>query len=98
MKFIAAAPVTGTQLCTGRDANGGVPAGYYPGAACTGVPTGTALIKVPSQATTGTGWRWVSYGGVAGAVVATANGVTISGLDIDGTIDTGNNSGVTIGT
>lgn len=82
--------VTGTQLCTARDGGGGVPSGYYPAASCTGYPAGTTLTKVPSQATSGTGWVW--NGGV---VNATGNNVTISGLEISGGVDLTSYSGVT---
>lgn len=44
-------------LCTGRDSTGGVPVDTFPGAACTGVPEGVALTRVPEDATSGAGWH-----------------------------------------
>lgn len=59
-----------------------VPPSAFPDATNTGVPSGTSLLAVPSQATSGSGWSWNGF-----AVVPTGNGVTISGLDINGQYD-----------
>ncbi len=55
----------------------------YPDATNTGVPAGTTLTKVPSQATSGTNWTWNASNL---AVYITAPNVTISGLDVTGAI------------
>jgi hypothetical protein len=55
----------------------------FPDASCTGWQhTGVTLTKVPSQATSGNGWVWDS----GGYVRLTATNVTVSGLDIDGSV------------
>jgi hypothetical protein len=55
----------------------------YPDATNTGVPAGTTLTNVPSQATSGTGWTWDANNY---AVKVTTAGVTISGLNVTGSI------------
>lgn len=79
---------TSFKLCTARDGSGGVPSDAFPAAPCTGIPSGTVLTKVPSQATSGPGWKWNGY-----AVVPTASGtasapLVISGVDSEGGINT----------
>jgi hypothetical protein len=66
--------------------------GCWPGSNNTGVPTGTSLLRVPLDATSGPGWSWngtdqvmyitssnavISGVNVSGAIIATAAGVTI---------------------
>ena len=53
----------------------------YPDGTNTGVPAGVSLVKVPSQVSSGPGWEWSD---VYGAVVTTAAGAVISGLDVAG--------------
>lgn len=48
------APIS-ADICTGRDANGGVPADKFPGAACTGVLPGVSRTSSGSITTTGNG-------------------------------------------
>ena len=55
----------------------------YPDATNTGVPAGTTLKQVPGQATSGPGW---SYNASTSTVTVTANGTTLSGLAITGTL------------
>src|SRR6266567_3617066 len=54
----------------------------YADATNTGVPSGTTLINVPAQATSGTGWSWDSQGWVN----VTGVGATVSGLNVAGDI------------
>lgn len=61
-----------------------------PTATSNGVGVSGALRTVPGQLTSGTGWRWTGS-----AVQLTAANVTLSGLDINGSIQ-GSFSGVTI--
>ena len=56
----------------------------YPDAANTGVPAGTTLTNVPSQATSGTNWTWDAGND---AVQPSGAGVTISGLNVTGSIE-----------
>src|SRR5450631_3530721 len=51
----------------------------YPGAANTGVPTGTTLKSVPGQVSSGPGW---SYNAAGNNVVVTGKGTVLSGLYI----------------
>src|SRR5271170_5673715 len=51
----------------------------YPGAATTGVPSGTTLKTVPSQVSSGPGW---SYNAADGEVIVTGKGATLTGLSI----------------
>lgn len=67
-------------VCTGRDSSGGVPADQFPGAACTGVPPGTTLIRVPQDATSGPGWH-VDLG--LGTFYADTDDAVIDRLDIN---------------
>jgi hypothetical protein len=46
VQFGGGATTPSVGICTGRDANGGVPADKFPGAACTGVPAGVSLQNV----------------------------------------------------
>lgn len=63
VKFAATTPpVQQTGICTGRDANGGVPADKFPGAACTGVIAGTTLTQI-GPTSSGNGWRVDKVGG-----------------------------------
>jgi hypothetical protein len=55
----------------------------YPDATNTGVPAGTTLKQVPGQVTSGPGW---SYNASTSTVTVTANGTTLSGLAITGTL------------
>jgi hypothetical protein len=55
----------------------------YPDATNTGVPAGTTLKQVPGQVTSGPGW---SYNTSTSTVTVTANGTTLSGLAITGTL------------
>jgi hypothetical protein len=57
--------------------------GCWPGPNNTGVPAGTALTNVPQQATSGTGWAWNA---ADSAVYVTQCGVTLSGLNINGSL------------
>ncbi len=51
----------------------------YPDATNTGVPAGTTLKQVPSQASSGPGW---SYNAKTNAVIVNVNGTVLSGLYI----------------
>lgn len=54
--------------------------GGYPDATSTGPAAGTTFIRVPADATSGTGWTWDG-----GSVIPTA-GATLNGLDIAGSV------------
>jgi hypothetical protein len=69
----------------------GVAVSAFPDATNTGVPNGTSLTAVPGSATSGTNWTWNGS-----SVVPTANGVTITGLDINGGFDASSKSGITL--
>lgn len=81
VKF-STAPVNSSGVCTGRDANGGVPVDKFPGAACTGVPVGTVLKRVPQDLTSGQGWRWDGS-----QVIVELAGAMLDSLDISGCVD-----------
>lgn len=92
VKFSGTQTPTPTPSPTASPVAGCPPLPAYPDANCTGWQhTGATLLKVPSQATSGTGWSWNGY-----AVVATAPNATITNLDIDGAIDITNFSGVSV--
>jgi hypothetical protein len=55
----------------------------YPDATNTGVPAGTTLKAVPSQATSGPGWTWNAS---TKTVTVTVKGTVLSGLAITGTL------------
>jgi hypothetical protein len=55
----------------------------YPGATNSGVPSGTTLKSVPSQASSGPGW---TYNATDNNVTVTGNGTVLSGLSIPCTL------------
>lgn len=55
----------------------------FPDSTNTGVPSGTTLINVPAQETSGPGWSWNGQGDV----VVTGQGAVIDGLNVDGDIE-----------
>lgn len=61
----------------------------FPDASNTGVPLGTVLTKVPSQATSGAGWTWNT-----GGWIQASNGATITNLDVAGSLQGG--TGLTV--
>ncbi len=63
----------------------------YPDETNTGVRPGTALMKVPAEATSGPGWTWDTRGWLR----VTEEGAVIEALDVAGSIDV-EKSGVTI--
>lgn len=72
-----------------NDRNNSVPAptsqphtAGFPDASTTGVPAGTKLTRVPQDRKSGDGWAWNAYGWVQ----VQSDNVTLSGLDIDGSV------------
>jgi hypothetical protein len=55
----------------------------FPDATNTGVPSGTTLLSVPGQVSSGPGWRYVS----SGYVSVSGNGAVLSGLYIPYNVD-----------
>lgn len=75
----------------GGNSGGGTTAWWPDEAGRSGVPAGTVLTRVPQDATSGSGWTWNGT-----QVRPTANGVTISGLDVQSSIDASAKTGVII--
>ena len=56
----------------------------YPGATNTGVPSGTTLVSVPAQVSSGPGWKYVAS---TNQVTVTGKGAVLSGLNIPCTLE-----------
>lgn len=78
-------PPTSSGICTTRDANGGVPADKFPGAACTGVPGGVTLTDYsgPMTITSAVSITDKTFNGL---VCITGSNVTIKRSKIIGTV------------
>ncbi|HEX3081829.1 MAG TPA: hypothetical protein VHQ86_01105 [Candidatus Saccharimonadia bacterium] len=86
MVVFGAATPTPTPAPTATPAPTPTPGGScalpaYPNASCTGVPSGTTLLRVPQDVTSGSGWSW---DGADQLVNVTGTGAVISGLNVSG--------------